>query len=183
MTMKMTMSMEKLFKDLPRDLQWEILTEFVGSHSVRNGRLIKKIKFDYRHEMLLLHGTFHRPKISDDWVTDCNARAFGWLRNLSQIMFCHDLVSGEIGYLLRMRVIHSSPMEWKLEYTPMNDSVILSTFEKHYYPSYEDTDKKKKARHPSHPSLKRVSYAYTAYVCPMTWHPSGYFKSWSLTRP
>ena len=36
------MEMEQLLKALPRDLQWHILAEFVGSHAVRKGRLMKK---------------------------------------------------------------------------------------------------------------------------------------------
>jgi hypothetical protein len=33
-----------------------------------------------------------------------------------------------------------------MEITYMDDSVLLPPFVKHFYPSYEDTDKKKKAR-------------------------------------
>ena len=35
--------MDNLFLKLPRDLQWEILTEFVGTHVVRNGKLMRKL--------------------------------------------------------------------------------------------------------------------------------------------
>jgi hypothetical protein len=35
--------MDNLFKALPRDLQWEILADFVGTHTVRNGKLIRKL--------------------------------------------------------------------------------------------------------------------------------------------
>ena len=35
--------MDNLFKALPRDLQWEILSEFVGTHAVRNGKLMRKL--------------------------------------------------------------------------------------------------------------------------------------------
>ena len=37
--------MDSLFKALPRDLQWEILENFVGTHIVRNGRLRRKLIF------------------------------------------------------------------------------------------------------------------------------------------
>jgi hypothetical protein len=40
--------MDQLFKALPRDLQWEILTEFVGTHTVRNGKLLRKITGEYQ---------------------------------------------------------------------------------------------------------------------------------------
>jgi len=48
----MPMSMDQLFKALPRDLQWEILSEYVGSHSVRKGKLMTKMVFDDRHKMV-----------------------------------------------------------------------------------------------------------------------------------
>jgi hypothetical protein len=35
--------MDQLFKALPRDLQWEILVDFVGTHTVRNGKLMRKL--------------------------------------------------------------------------------------------------------------------------------------------
>jgi hypothetical protein len=38
--------MDKLFRALPRDLQWEILETFVGTHVVRNGKLMCKMTGD-----------------------------------------------------------------------------------------------------------------------------------------
>ena len=35
--------MDQLFKALPRDLQWEVLADFVGTHVVRNGKLLRKL--------------------------------------------------------------------------------------------------------------------------------------------
>ena len=98
----MTMSMEKLFKDLPRDLQWEILTEFVGSHSVRKGKIIQKIVFDYRHRMLLVHASLHYPMKSYSMMSTYNlTRMVTWAvsdNSLSLIAYCHDKVgSGEMG--------------------------------------------------------------------------------------
>jgi hypothetical protein len=40
--------MDNLFKALPRDLQWEILSEFVGTHAVRNSKLLRKITGEYQ---------------------------------------------------------------------------------------------------------------------------------------
>lgn len=142
--------MEKLFKALPRDLQWHILTQFVGSHSVRKGKLIKKIVMDDRHQMVKDIFSIEPCSI---WLykTDFNAKTYTQMREGSQLMFCEHPVSGEMGYLFRkrMRREHSRmPKCWGREYTPMNNSVILPPFEKHSYPSYEDTDKKKEARHP-----------------------------------
>lgn len=89
------MDIEQLFKALPRDLQWFILVEFVGSHSVRKGKLIKKMVFGSRHKM----------------------------------------------------VQNYMPKRWRIELVPRIELLIdLPPFEKHFYPSYEYTDKKKEAR-------------------------------------
>ncbi len=143
------MNMDQLFKALPRDLQWEILSEFVGSHSVRKGKLMRKLVFDYRHLRVqyLVCGIVkcNVPVYKEEY----NTVTYAWLRDGSQLMFCEDPVSGEMGYTFRKRVprTHSSmPKCWTREYFPMNNSIILPPFEKHVYPSYPDTDKKKKKR-------------------------------------
>jgi hypothetical protein len=38
--------MDKLFKSLPTELQWEIMEKFVGTHVVRNGKLRRKLRHD-----------------------------------------------------------------------------------------------------------------------------------------
>jgi hypothetical protein len=35
--------MEKLFRNLPTDLQWHVLQNFVGTPVVRNGKLLRKL--------------------------------------------------------------------------------------------------------------------------------------------
>ena len=160
----MPMSMDQLFKGLPRDLQWEILSEFVGSHSVRKGKLIKKLGVDYRREMVQ-YLVFR--------IMKCNIFVFKWnydattlvqMSDGSQLMFCECPINGEMGYVFRKRVVERKDQEswkkevwitkpWIVEYTPMNVSVVLPPFEKHSYPSYPDTKKKKEARHPA---LKRI---------------------------
>ena len=73
--------MDKLFKALPRDLQWEILSEFVGTHVVRKGKLMRKLVFNVPHQTLK-HRIFHtNPKwpwryskygtITSNFVTPC----------------------------------------------------------------------------------------------------------------
>ena len=46
------MNMDQLFRALPRDLQWEVLTEFTGTHTVRKGKLRRKMVFDAKHQMV-----------------------------------------------------------------------------------------------------------------------------------
>ena len=144
------MSMDQLFKGLPRDLQWEILSEFVGTHSVRKGKLIQKIEFDDRHEMVQ-YLVFRIVKCNTlMYKNDYNTVTYAWLRDGSQLMFCVNPDNGEMGYLFRKKIYASEHQNllayWRSEYAPMNDTVVLPPFEKHYYPSYPDTDKKKRLR-------------------------------------
>ena len=43
--------MDNLFKALPSDLQWEILQDFVGTHVVRNGKLMRKMTGNIQGEL------------------------------------------------------------------------------------------------------------------------------------
>ena len=139
------MNMEQLFMALPRDLQWEVLSEFVGSHAVRKGKLIKRLVFDDRHQMIKKLPRINRCYI---WlyIRNFNATDDVQLQSGSQLMFCEDPKTREMGYLFRKRKprTHSrEELRYALQYTPLNDSVILPPFVKHSYPSYEHTDKKK----------------------------------------
>lgn len=137
------MNMWQLFMALPRDLQWEILSVFVGSHRVRKGKLIKRIVFDDRHQMIKDLPRITRCYI---WVyiQNFNATDDVQLRGGSQLMFCENPKTGEMRYLFRKRKIRTHSREeksYELTYTPINNSVVLPPFEKHSYPSY---DKKKR---------------------------------------
>ena len=139
------MNMWQLFKNLPRDLQWEVLSEFVGSHSVRKGKLIKKIVFDARHTAVQNVQLIHECYI---WMYANNfkAKSIVYMGEGSQLMFCEDPKSGVARILFRKRNkrTHSrEPKTYMMQYTPLNDSIVLPPFEKHSYPSYEYTDKKK----------------------------------------
>ena len=144
------MNMWQLFKHLPRDLRWEVLSEFVGSHAVRKGKLIRKMVVDDRHQLIQDIPRINRCYI---WyyIRNFNATDDGQLRSGSQLMFCDNPKTGEMGFLFRKRIPRTHSREEKRYghiYTPMNDSVTLPPFEKHSYPSYEDTDKKKSNRRP-----------------------------------
>ena len=67
-------------------------------------------------------------------------------------MFCDNPKTGEKGYMFRKRNIRRYSGEdrsYEEIYTPLNDSTTLPPFEKHSYPSFPDTDKKKKSRRPT----------------------------------
>ena len=142
------MNMWQLFKNLPRDLRWEVLTEFVGSHAVRKGKLIKKIVFDARHTAVQNIQLIRECTI---WLYTNNfkAKTIVYMGEGSQLMFCDDPISGTKRILFRKRNkrTHSKePKSYMMQYTLLNDSTTLPPFEKHTYPSFPDTEKKKRSR-------------------------------------
>ena len=143
--------MEKVFNSLPRDLRWEILTVFVGSHSVRKGKLIKKMVFDERHQIVQDIPRIQKCYI-EQYIQAFNTTSFVQLPNGSQLMFCECPYTGYKGYKFRQvlkRECSWMPKAYGLQYTSLNYSDPLWVpFEKHSYPSYEYTDKKKKKKEP-----------------------------------
>jgi hypothetical protein len=131
--------MDQLFQALPTDLQWEILSEFVGSHSVRNGKLIKKIVFDERHQMLE-----NMARIRTTWdpplILEVIPISFVLFSNGTQLMFTYHPGYGTLGYMFI-----SNKREWtRLDIITGTHWTGTPPYEKHVYPSYEYTDKKKK---------------------------------------
>ena len=144
----MIKNVDKLFKALPRDLQWEVLTVFVGSHSVRKGKLIQKlvsgIKFQRIQEMHRIQKCY-----IGQYIQDFDAKSFVQLSNGSQLMFCECPYTGQMSYKFRQvlkRECSWMPKAYGLQYTPLTISAALPPFEKHLYPSFPDSDKKKAIR-------------------------------------
>jgi hypothetical protein len=143
--------MDQLFLMLPRDLQWEVLSKFVGSHSVRKGKLIKKIVFDERHQILL-----NRPLICQEIGIEYDT-SFLWVEtavimsNDRYLAFGECCGSGRLGHGFRQIVPGDDDdnRPWyglNMKITYMDDTVVIPPFEKHFYPSYPDTDNKKRSR-------------------------------------
>ena len=72
------MDMNQLFMALPSDLQYEVLAEFVGTHVVRKGKLLRKLVNPFHHGVLkhnIIHNDRNFPwrygkygKIIDIWL-------------------------------------------------------------------------------------------------------------------
>lgn len=142
------MNMDKLFKALPRDLQWEVLTVFVGSHAVRKGQLIQKLNLDNKYQLIQDISRIQKCYI-EQYIQNFNTKSFVQLPNGSQLMFCECPYTGQMGYKFRQVLKRESswmPKAYGLQYTPLTRTDPLPPFEKHAYPSYEDTDKKKAGR-------------------------------------
>jgi hypothetical protein len=140
--------MDQLFKALPRDLQWEVLTEFVGTHVVRNGKLMRKLK----------------PNINSDQYnyTIRERPCYGWLykrnneelnrvfarfpSNGRMIMFCRDIDTNDTIYLYYKQILIHSIWEfvWEARFVPdqKEELIVSPIFNKNTYPSYPYTNKK-----------------------------------------
>ena len=141
-------NVNKLFTALPRDLQWEVLTVFLGSHSVRKGKLIRKMDFDARHQMIQDIPRIQKCYI-EQYIQAFNTKSFVQLPSGSQLMFCECPYTGYMGYKFRQvikRECSWMPKAYGLEYTSLTYSAPLPLHQQHSYPSYEDTDKKKAIR-------------------------------------
>lgn len=147
------MNMDQLFIALPSDLQWEILSEFVGTHMVRKGKLMRKMVFDARHQMIKY---MSRIQILPNRITAnyVGPLSFVQLKNGSKITCYRDLQSVDIKYNYTRPSVSYSFHNYGTRrelftgstyvYTPQENSVVLTPFEKHDYPSYPYTNKKRK---------------------------------------
>jgi hypothetical protein len=136
------MNMDKLFKALPRDLQWEVLSEFVGTHVVRNGKLIRKIAHTIGGGVVT--GQRVRQRLS--WLYDRHDNIQHYVRFYTneQMKFCEDAITGDTIYCYR-KIIDDLPL-WEVQFTSprAEDTITLPPFVKHTYPSYPYTNKKRR---------------------------------------
>jgi hypothetical protein len=156
--MVMDIDMDKLFRALPRDLQWEVLTEFTGTHVVRNGKLRRKIVYSTMGGSLVRHLAHDhfvpavnglRVRVRLTWLHDRPEDArpkyirFTILGN-RQMQFCDDGITGDTTFGYRKTVDYH--ILWEMQYPVVRaeDAVVLPPFVRHDYPSYEHTDKKRR---------------------------------------
>lgn len=150
--------MFQLFHALPRDLQWEVLSVFVGSHSVRKGMLIRKIVRDDRRFQMMEDMAKVRTCHIYLYQKNYHAKTMVCFYNGNQLLYCENPVSGEQGYNFRKRITRNyswEPKSYALHYTPMAVSKnVPPPYVKNTYTSYLDTDRKKASRHPEFLTLK-----------------------------
>ena len=150
--------MNQLFKALPSDLQFEVLSEFVGTHTVRKGKLRRKIVYS------IIDGSLVRQLDDNTFIPVVNGlkvrQRLAWLHDRPedtrpkyirfttlgnrQMQFCYYGVTGDsiFGY----RLIVDYHILWEIQYpvTRVEDAVTLPPFVKHVYPSYPHTNKKRR---------------------------------------
>lgn len=148
--------MEKLFKNLPRDLQWHVLQNFVGTHVVRNGKLLRKLAYYTDHdgslmrrvgnESLLVVNGVKQARRPHDWRYDRdeNIRYHIRITDDYPIRFYEDVISGDTIYGYNRLYDDFYPV-WELHFPTykVGDAVVaLPSFVKKVYPSYPYTNKK-----------------------------------------
>ena len=150
--------MNQLFRNLPTELQWEILAEFVGTHVVRynklkrrmdghiQNRLIELTKnsrfVDYNRLYLKHFACYYGDgNVQWYWTNPLNPSVFSVTQvslgiKGNTIALMKNIRSGELSY----GFYSSSSRQWNM--SPINNSVTLSPYVKHHYPSYPHTNKK-----------------------------------------
>jgi hypothetical protein len=144
--------MNNLFKALPHDLQWEILSEFVGTHVVRKGKLRRKMTGEIHLRLLNtmrcnyggLYLKFKPTIYMPDCVTrvDCDGicietKALLLAKYKMYVFLCTKTVNKDIKMSYRYVIAN------QVYIVPLDNSVVLPPFKKNNYSSYEYTDKKK----------------------------------------
>ena len=175
----MDIDIDKLFKALPRDLQWEILSEFVGTHVVRNGKLMRKMTGKIQENMMRkmewssMSVRFTQDGMLRQLCLKCNPiqtnEYFTPFENMITKTFVQlskwkgrQIYVSEMPETGKIRYDYTTPT---CEFTStLDDSIMLPLFVKHEYPSYPYTDKKK-----SIPS-KKVTF-YKIEMTDTQWKP------------
>jgi hypothetical protein len=149
--------MDILFKALPRDLQWEILTAFVGSHVVRFNKLRRKIVFTKIDGRIMRQQNDQTFEIANlvrkrveclPWLTAGMENPPDYVRitddNLRDKPFicCRDRQTNNTIYLYR-KIWSGIPLfEVNFDKETDQQQVLLPLFEKQKYMSYPYTNKK-----------------------------------------
>ena len=155
-----TMITDTFFKALPTDLQWEILTDFVGTHVVRNGKLRRKLVIPVQYPQLKgwlftnnwafpwrygKYGTMYIHPEIPCFLSECvNVVSYVVLSDGGRVMYCEGAITKKMSYIFRTatKIVEGREI-WDHERVMLDDSVILDPFVKHTYPSYPFTNKKK----------------------------------------
>jgi hypothetical protein len=138
--------MERLFKALPTELQWEILCVFVGSHVVRNNRLRRRL--DGRIHKEILNNTIEYSesrRLHLKIQPMFNVDKIPWLGKYTIVAIINFSEGGR-------RILIENTDSGQLSYWYMCNNVwvvstmedrVLPPFVKRVYPSWKSTDKKK----------------------------------------
>jgi len=153
--------LDEVFKKLPRELQWEILVDFVGGYVVRNNRLRRLMSGEIQRQMMENNFEINELSLRRLWakpfvkypISGYSYRSNGDLWEDDDPGHLRSIASAEFSRQDVGVVLFESRNDGKLSYgynswsrewyiTEMDDSVVLPPYEKHVYPSYPYTNKK-----------------------------------------
>lgn len=148
-----TLAEEKLFKALPRDLQWIILSEYLGTHVVRNGKLMRKMTgaiqsrlLDSMPQMMLgrrpqqlnLKSKPMTSRFRNSWFKSFDTPAAQGVHGFRSLSVVEDH-NGIPSYEYTSHIDGQDRVEIS---TPIDNNTALEPYERHNYQSYQFTDKK-----------------------------------------
>lgn len=201
--------MNRVFLGLPRALQWEILTVFVGGFAVRFNRLRRFMTGDIQNLIMKHNFELHDISSRNLWAKNIvhspipfrleylvnreRRRVFvgedgfpGFKMensNIYQAIALTEFTRREtFAVLLKAKntgMLSYGYYSWARDWyiTPINDSIELPPFVKHYYPSYPYTNKKL-----GRPALKMKVYDPAGKAIVMSsWRYSEY-RAWKEGR-
>ena len=146
-----TLKEEQLFKSLPRDLQWEILTDVLGTHVVRRGRLMRRLDGGVQRKLLdsmpqkptrigrPLHLGLKSSAIEgtdgNQWTKHFDGLGLRESQGLqgSRSLSVIEDSEGNPSYRYVSRIVGKDDVDI---ITPIDNSIVLAPFVKHDYPSY-----------------------------------------------
>jgi len=121
---------DKGCKSLPRDIQWKILVEFLGTHYVSDCKLIAKLVLDKKFQLVK---DLVRVRKCYSWLYNKYDNEDLYIYGLEdkQVHFCEDPNTHETIFLYRT-TIYGGHTAWKVHFMPKReeDSVVLLPFKK-----------------------------------------------------
>ena len=159
-----TLKEEQLFKALPRDLQWEILSEYLGTHVVRSGKLMRRFTGDVQAQLLKSLTQKEPPRMRQPLRLNLKTvpmKSSNSFLNRESWAKYFDTKPGVRGYRT-LAVVEDSKGTPYYRYTshidgqddveistPLDNSIVLAPFTRKHYPSNPNSIKKLGRNHTS----------------------------------
>lgn len=135
-----------LLKKMPEDVIWKILSEYLGTHYIEEGKLIRKLNRTInlsKRPLLIVRGKYN---YKNDFIVLDN---FYWesmviFNKNMRLYFCEDPSNGNICYIYdTLRTTDTNIEKYKIT-TMIDNSIYLPPFTKNHYPPLTYMKKRKK---------------------------------------
>jgi hypothetical protein len=137
---------EQLLKKLPTDVIWKILSDYLGTHYIESGKLIRKLSRTIDLSKISLPIVRGKYNYRNYFIVSDN---FAWesmviINKNIRLYFCEDPSNGHICYIYdTLRTTDYSIEKYKIT-TMIDNSINLPSFTKNQYLPLDDTKKRKK---------------------------------------